>query len=153
MRTLTVTGLLILLASASAVAAEPTASGKFTFRDVEYDAVHAVAWKTAGDYPSSQIAVSDKPFDAVAIDADGLVNDADLMAHPGATLMISFMPEDKHVLGITLRNDTGHGADFRCEGSGLLTLSKDDDSFIAGTFACEEHQVSFTAPLLSTPGK
>jgi hypothetical protein len=146
-------GLLLLLAIASAVAAEPAASGKFTFREVEYVAVDAVAWTTGGDYPSVQIAVSNLPFDPAVIAADGVVNDADLMAHAGATLMISYMPEDLHVLGIRLRNETGHGADFRCEGSGLLTITSDSEASIAGRFACEEHQVSFTAPVLATPGE
>lgn len=148
---LRMSGLLLLLATAYTAAAEPTASGKFTFREVEYVAVDAVAWNTGGDYPSIQIAVSNMPFDPAAIAADGIVNDADMMAHAGATLMISFMPEDLHVLGIRLRNDTGHGADFRCEGSGLLTISSDSDTSITGRFACEEHQVTFTAPMLATP--
>jgi hypothetical protein len=153
MRTLTLSALLVTLVTTSAAAAEPGATGKFLFRDVEYIAVHAVAWRTGGDYPSTQIAVSDKPFDPAAIAADGVVSDADLSEHAGASLTISFMPEDKHVLGITLRNETGHGADFRCEGSGLLTVSSDEESLVTGSFSCEEHQITFTAPVLSTPGQ
>jgi hypothetical protein len=145
--------LILLAASAPASAVEPAASGTFSFRDVEYSAVDAVAWHTGGDYPSSQVAISDKPFDPTAIAADGVVNDADMMAHAGATLTITYMPEDHTVLGIRLRNETGHGADFRCEGSGLLAVTAADDSSIAGRFACEEHQVSFTAPVLATPGE
>lgn len=153
MRIQRLTGLLVLFAATAAAAGDQAGSGKFSFRDVEYVAVDAIAWHTPGEYPSSQVALSDKPFDAAAIGADGVVDDTDLMAHAGATLMVSYMPEDNTVLGIRLRNETGHGADFRCEGQGLLTLTSVQESVIAGTFTCEEHQVSFTAPVLDTPGR
>lgn len=153
MRMPSLTGLLVLFVTTSAVGAGPAASGKFSFREVDYVAVDAVAWRTEGDYPVLQVAVSDKPFDPVAIEADGVVSDADLMTHAGASLVISYLPEDTHVLGIRLRNDSGSGADFRCEGAGLMSLSINDDAVIAGRFTCEEHQISFTARVLAAPGE
>ena len=68
------------------------------------------------------MAVSDQPFDPAAIAADGVFNDADLMDHSGASLMITYLPDEQEVIGIRLRNEAGHGADFRCEGTGLLSL-------------------------------
>jgi len=151
MRTILVSGILIAFAAA-ATAMEPAASGRFSVADDAHTAADAVAWHGAGDYPLSRIAVSDKHFDSAAMVADGEIDDADLMDHTGASLLITYRREDLEVIGIRLRNRSGSGADFRCEGQGLLSLSRDDGQVVAGSFDCEEHQVSFTAPVLSTPG-
>jgi hypothetical protein len=143
--------LMILLAASALAAAEPAATGRFQFGDVDYAVVDAVAWHTGGEYPTSHVVLSDKPFDTATLGADGVLDDADLMAHPGATLSISYMPDDLVVLGVQRRDATGHGADFRCEGSGLLTLTADDGKTVSGRFSCEEHQVEFSAPVLTAP--
>ena len=134
----------LLALTATAAAADPAASGTFTYRDKKYAPSHAVAFVEG---PFLKVVLSDKPFDP-ALGKDGDYTDSDLMAHPSASLTITIDAESRELYGIRFRDDNGSGADFRCEGPGLLTLGKSPASKVAGAFKCEEHAVTFDAALL-----
>jgi hypothetical protein len=137
-----------LVSAASAAAADkPPASGTFAYNGKKYAASTAVAWRQD---PFLKVVVSDKPFDP-AYAKDGAYDDSELMAHPSASLTITIDAERRELVGIRLRDDRGSGADFRCEGPGLLTLAKSAPASITGTFKCEEYDVSFDVPFLAAP--
>jgi hypothetical protein len=133
----------------SAAADKASASGTFDFRDKKYAPAHAVAFHEA---PFVKVVLSDKAFDP-ALGKDGDYTDSDLMAHPSGSMTITIDPERRELVGIRFRNDSGSGADFRCEGPGLLTVKKMDASSVAGTFKCEEHDVTFEAAILPAARK
>ena len=139
--TLSILGLAIPAASAG----NGSASGTFNYNNKNYTATDAVAWNQD---PFVKVVLSDKAFDRVAMAKDGRYDDSDLMAHPSASLTITIDNKNRSLVGIRLRDNAGSGADFRCEGPGLLTVTKSDAALIAGKFKCEEHNVTFDAPLL-----
>jgi hypothetical protein len=139
---------LLVLAVAGEPAGKGSASGTFNFREKNYSAVDAMAWRDGGFL---KVVLSDKPLDRAAMGEDGIYSDVDLMNHAGASLTITIDAEKREFVSIRLRNDTGHGADFRCEGPGLLTVTKADATAIAGRFKCMEHDVTFDAPVLKPP--
>lgn len=134
-------------AMTAGAADKPAASGTFEYNGRKYTASTAVAWRQD---PFLKVVVSDKPFDP-ALGKDGQYDDSDLMAHPSASLTITIDAERRELVGIRLRDDRGSGADFRCEGPGLLTLAKGAPTSIAGAFKCEEYDVSFDVPFLAAP--
>jgi hypothetical protein len=138
---------LLALTTAVAAADKPSASGTFEYHDKKYTASHAVAFIEG---PFLKVLLSDKPFDP-ALGKDGAYTDSDLMSHPSGSMVISIDAETRENAGIRFRDDRGSGADFRCEGPGLLTLKKGEPSRIAGTFKCEEHDVTFDAAVLPAP--
>jgi len=121
-----------------------TASGSFEYNEKKYTAAYAVAWHEG---PLLKVGLSDKPFDP-ALGQDGVYTESDLMAHPSASLRIIIDSERRQLVGIRLRDDHGSGADFRCEDPGLLTLKKLDAATVAGTFQCQEYNVTFEASIL-----
>jgi hypothetical protein len=139
--TLSILGLAIPAVSAG----NGSASGTFKYNAKSYTASDAVAWHQD---PFVKVVLSDKPFDRLAMAKDGRYDDSDLMAHPSASLTITIDAKNRNLVGIRLRDDAGSGADFRCDGPGLLTVTKSDAAVIAGKFKCEEHNVAFDAPLL-----
>jgi hypothetical protein len=153
-------GTLLLLAVTihAEAAAKGAASGTFKYDDKTYTVVDAVAWN---DLPvqlsdGTQIrfvtaVLSDKPFDPAAMAKDGRYDDSDLMAHPSATLSIMINVTDGELDGIRMRDAAGSGADFRCKGPNLLTVTKNDATTIGGRFKCMEHNVTFEAPILKAP--
>lgn len=123
--------------------ASGSASGTFLRDDKRYAAGAAVAWRSD---PFLKVAITVKALDP-ALGADGSYDDSDLMAS-SPSLVITLDAQSRELVGIRLRDDTGSGADFRCEGPGLLTVTKADAASVAGKFKCEEHDVTFDAPLL-----
>jgi hypothetical protein len=143
------TASLLTLTTTVGAADKPSASGTFEYNHKKYTAAHAVAFHEG---PFLKVVLSDKPFDP-ALGKDGAYTDSDLMAHPSASFTITIVSEDRQLFGIGFRDDKGSGADFRCEGPGLLKVEKMEASAVAGTFKCEEHDVKFDARVLSAPGK
>jgi hypothetical protein len=127
--------------------ANDATSGTFKYNDKSYTATTALAWRQD---PFVKVVLSDKPFDP-ALGKDGRYDDSDLMAHPSASLTITLDAASRELVGIRLRDAKGSGADFRCEGPGLLTVTRADAGSIAGRFKCEDHDVSFDAPFLKVP--
>jgi hypothetical protein len=140
---------LLILTTTVGAADKPSASGTFSYHDKKYTPAHAVAFHEG---PFLNVVTSDKPFDP-ALGKDGSYTDSDLMAHPSASFTITIHSERRELSGIRFRDDKGSGADFRCEGPGLLKLEKMDASSVAGTFKCEEHDVKFDARVLPAPAK
>lgn len=149
MKRLAIVGALSLMALGTTVRAadKASASGTFQYDDKTYVAAHALAWRE-GDF--LKVVLSDKPFDP-KWGEDGTYTDSDLMAHPSASFTITIDAERRELFGIRFRNDAGSGADFRCQGPGLLTLTKVESASVAGAFKCLEHNVTFVAPILATP--
>jgi hypothetical protein len=140
---------ILTLTTTVGAADKPSASGTFGYNEKKYTPAHAVAF---AEGPFLKVVMSDKPFDP-ALGKDGSYTDSDLMAHPSASFTITIDSESRELFGIRLRDDKGSGADFRCEGPGLLKLEKMDASAVAGTFKCEEHDVKFDARVLPAPAK
>lgn len=142
---------LVLATVTEAPAAKGTASGTFArSSDKTYVVAHAIAW--VGD-PFLRVVLSDKPFDVAAMGKDGAFDDSDLMAHAGASLTLNIDPETRAYVGMRTRDQTGSGADFRCEDPSMLTLTRTTDATrLAGRFKCEEHDVTFDAPIVKVPG-
>jgi hypothetical protein len=141
---------LMLATVAGGPVAKGTASGRFArASDKTYTVAHAIAWVGS---PFVSIVLSDQPFDVAAMGKDGAFDDSDLMAHGGASLTLNIDPETRAYVGMRTRDRTGSGADFRCEAPSLLTLAKTDATRIAGRFKCEEHDVTFDAPIVKVPG-
>jgi hypothetical protein len=139
----------VLAVAAEGPGANGTASGKFTRPGgPTYTVAHAVAW-TGSTFLS--VVLSDKPFDVAAMGEDGVFDDSDLMAHAGASLTLNLDPATHAYVGLRTRDGSGSGVDFRCEDASMLTLTKSDATRIAGTFKCEEHQVTFDAPMVKAP--
>ena len=150
--------LLLALTIPAGGAGKGAASGTFKYDDKTYTVVDAVAWNEAPFKLSDgteirwvKAVLSDKPFDTAAMGKDGRYDDSDLMAHPSATLTITINAANGEFDGIRMRDDKGSGADFRCEGPGLLTVTKNDATTIGGRFKCMEHNVTFEAPILKAP--
>jgi hypothetical protein len=136
----------VLATAADGPAAKGSASGKFaTSSDKTYAVAHAVAW-VGRSYVS--VVLSDKPFDVAAMGKDGVFDDSDLMAHAGVSLTLNLDPATRAYVGLRTRDQSGSGADFRCEDPSMLTLTKTDATHIAGKFKCEEHDVTFDAPIV-----
>ena len=135
---------LLTLTTAAHAADKPTASGTFDYRDKKYVPAHAVAFHEG---PFIQVVLSDKAFDP-ALGKDGSYTDSDLMAHPSGSMTITIDAETQRFFGVRFRDDQGSGGDFRCEDPGLLTLKKLEPTAVAGTFKCEEHDVTFDAVVL-----
>jgi hypothetical protein len=138
---------LLTLTIATESAAKDSASGTFNYNDKSYAPTTAVGWRE-GTF--LKVVLSDKPFDP-ALGKDGRYDDSDLMAHPSGSMTITIDAQSRELFGVRFRDDRGSGADFRCEGPGLLTLTRADATSIAGKFKCEEHDVTFDAPVLKTP--
>lgn len=143
----TTIALALALGAAGTVRAadKPAASGRFAYNGKTYAASAAVAWRQD---PFLKVVVSDRPFDP-ALGRDGRYDESDLMAHPSASLTITIDAERRELVGIRLRDDRGSGADFRCEDPALLALGKSAPGSIAGTFKCEDYDVSFDVPFLA----
>jgi hypothetical protein len=140
----------VLATAADGPAAKGTASGKFATSSGKTHAVaHAVAW-VGPTYVS--VVLSDKPFDVAAMGKDGVFDDVDLMGHAGVSLTLNLDPATRAYVGLRTRDRAGSGADFRCEDPAMLTLAKTDATHIAGTFKCEEHDVTFDAPIVKAAG-
>jgi hypothetical protein len=140
---------LLALTTTVGAADKPSASGTFEYNKKKYTPAYAVAFHEG---PFVKVVMSDKPFDP-ALGKDGNYDDSDLMAHPSASMTITIAAEERELFGIRFRDDKGSGADFRCEGAGLLKVEKMDASSVAGTFKCAEHDVKFDARMLPTPAK
>lgn len=141
-----------LVAPLAAFAADTgTASGTMDAAGTVHRLAHAVAWVDPHDPASRVVLASTHPPDPAGA-ADGHYIDAELMGQEGGFLTVNFAADGSYVHGIRTRDLNGSGADFRCEGEGLLTLTRNDAARIAGTFACEEHEVTFDAPILQGPG-
>jgi hypothetical protein len=160
MNAFSITGSLLLLAAAAGPAGKGSASGTFHFRDKTHTVAHAVAWSaepmTLSDGSVLRFvtaALSAKPFDRAAMARDGSYGDDDMRNHPAPVFTVVFNARDGAFDGVRMFDDTGHGADFRCEGPGLLTLSRNDKASVAGKFKCQEHDLTFDAPILETPRK
>lgn len=148
MNRLAIVGALCLAASTTTVRAadaRASASGTFKYDDKTYTVAHALAWRQD---TFLMVVLSDKPFDP-KWGQDGTYTDSDLMEHPSASLTITIDAERRELFGIRMRDAAGSGGDFRCEGPGLLNLTKSDAASIAGTFKCKEHDVTFVAPFLA----
>jgi hypothetical protein len=140
---------LLLAAVADGPAARGTASGRFAASASKtYAVAHAVAW-LGRSYVS--VVLSDEPFDVAAMGKDGVFDDSDLMAHAGVSLTLNLDPATRAYVGLRTRDQAGSGADFRCEDPSMLTLTRADATHLAGTFKCEEHDVTFDAPILKVP--
>jgi hypothetical protein len=144
---MTAIALALAAATPAGAADKPAASGQFEYNGKKYGASTAVAFHQG---PFLKVVVSDKPFDP-ALGSDGGYDESDLMAHPSASLTITIDAESRELVGIRLRDDRGSGADFRCEGPGLLTLAKSAPTSIAGAFKCQEYDVAFDVPFLAAP--
>jgi hypothetical protein len=148
--------LLLALTVPAESAGKGSASGTFKYHDKTYAVTDAVAWREEpiplSDGTKVQLVkavLSDKPFDRAAMGKDGRYDESDLMAHPSASLSITIDAGKGELSDIRMRDDAGSGADFRCEGRGLLTVTKNDAATIAGKFKCQEHNVTFEAPYLN----
>lgn len=140
-----------LAVAADASAANGTASGKFArSQDHAYTVKHAIAWKGR---TFLTVVLSEKPFDVAAMGKDGLFDDVDLMEHPAPSLTLNVDPERRAYVGMRTRDQAGSGADFRCEDPAMLTLTKLDEKRVAGRFKCEEHDVTFDAPIVTPAAK
>jgi hypothetical protein len=140
----------LFVAAATANAADkPSASGSFTYNDKKYAPAHAIAFKEGSFI---KVVMSDKPFDTKWA-GDGVYDESELMAHPSASFTITIMPEHRELFGVRYRDDKGSGADFRCENPERLKLEKMDESVVAGSFKCEETDVTFAAPMLAAAAK
>jgi hypothetical protein len=135
---------LLTLATMVQAAEKPSASGTFDYGDKKYTPAHAVAFHE-GRFV--KVVLSDKPFDP-ALGQDGAYSDSDLMAHPSATMTITIDAENRQFFGVRFRDDKGSGADLRCEDPALLRLAKFEPAVVAGSFKCEEHDVTFEAVVL-----
>ena len=160
MKVFSITGSILLMAAAAAPAGKGTASGTFRYNDQTHTVAHAVAW---GEEPMTlsdgtvlrfvTAALSSKPFDRAAMARDGAYDDMDLRNHPAASFTVVFNAKDGAFDRIRMFDQSGHGADFRCEGPGLLTLTRNDKASVAGKFKCQEHDLTFDAPILEAPRK
>lgn len=141
---------LVLALLAQGPGGNGTASGKFLRPpDKTYTVAHAIAW--VGN-PFVSVVLSDRPFDVAAMVKDGVVDDLDLMDHAGASLTLNIDRGTRAYVGMRTRDQPGSGADFRCEDPSALTLTTFDATRIAGRFKCEEHDVTFDAPILKLAG-
>lgn len=148
LRTLTAASLFALAATVNA-GDKPSASGTFEYNEKRYAAAHAVAFHEA---PFIKVVLSDKALDPKWA-GDGVYDESELMAHTSASLTITIAPEHRELFGIRYRDDKGSGADFRCENPERLKLEKMDASVVAGSFKCEETDVTFEAPMLAAAAK
>ena len=132
-----------LVFSATALAT-PGASGSFHPRGKSYPVKDAIAWH--GKY-GIYVLVSEKTLDAPQLLSDFTLDVNDQFNLDGASMMLTIYKTDGSSYSISLR-DAESGGDLRCDKGEYLKITRLDETSIAGSFVCEEHNLTFDLPVL-----
>lgn len=133
-----------MLFSATAFAA-PGASGSFQPRGKSYAVKDALAWH--GKH-GIQVLLSDKKLDAPQLLSDFTLDVNDQFNLDGASMMLTIYKTDGSRYSLSLRDTEGSGNGPRCDEGEHLKITRLDETSIAGSFVCEEHNVTFDLPVL-----
>lgn len=125
--------------------ATPGASGSFHTGGKNYPVKDALAWQ--GKH-GINVLVSEKKLDAPQLLSDFTLDVNDQFNLDGASMILTIYPQYGSSYSLSLRNADGGGGDLRCEKDEYLKIARLDETSIAGSFACEEHNVTFDLPLL-----
>ena len=133
-----------LVFSATVVAASG-ASGSFQPRGKSYAVKDALAWQ---GQRGIEVLVSDKKLDAPQLLSDFDLDVNDQFNLEGASMRLTIYTTDGSKYALSLRDADGSGKGMSCDEGEYLKIARLDETSIAGSFVCAEHNVKFDLPLL-----
>lgn len=124
--------------------AAPGASGSFHSSGKNYPVTSGIAWH--GEH-GIDVLLGEKALDAPELLSDYTLDGNDQFNLDGASMRLTIYTTDGSSYSLSLRNADSGGGDLRCAEGEHLKIARLDDTSIAGSFVCEEHNVTFDLPL------